>query len=259
MTLFQPIFLSIWKRKETKIYLSIAVLYSLMVLASTFLPEKSNFMRFSSDSGYLFSASTVAYILINSVNDFVLPSLTLFLLSYNVFKGEAENHILFLYKDLKRRDIFVAKIASLISIVLIFLGLFLVCQFALYYGRLIHLPIFSPNFWNSDSAENAAFWMMCWVFIMESILSILLAACLSLYFGKGVTLTASFAFSLGLSIFQVLGGAFLYFIPAGYFSYDTYTGIGSLIVSLLGSTCLTLVYSSILIVLAYRYFKQMEY
>ncbi|MBM7636305.1 hypothetical protein [Streptococcus saliviloxodontae] len=257
MTLFRPIFETVWKRLETKVFLSIAVLFPLIFLASTFLPEESNFMKPGVEGDYLFSYVDMFQAILNTTTNLILPMLTLFYIAFNVFRSEADSHILCLYKDLKRRDIFLAKLASLVVLALVFLGLYTLTITLVYYGRIIHMPYASPAFFSTDSGNNAAFIMEIWTFLLNNLIGILLAACLSLYSGKGATLSAAFAYSLLSMLFPIFGGLVAKLTPTGYFNYDTYHH--NLLQSMAGAGFISLVYILPLAYFTYKRFKNMEY
>lgn len=100
--IFVPVFESVWKRKEAKIYIGFAVLYPVLLLISTLLPEGSNFLVPSTAEGLYFSYDVTYSLVLPLIYDFVLPVLALFYLTCTVFKGEADSHTMFLYKDINR-------------------------------------------------------------------------------------------------------------------------------------------------------------
>lgn len=107
--------------------------------------------------GYLYSFVALTGSLFKSSNDFTLPILALFYLTYTVFKGEADSHTMFLYEDIKRQDIFWAKVLSLVTIVLIYTGIFLLVMVPYYYTRIGHLDYATLTFWDHLADENAGF------------------------------------------------------------------------------------------------------
>jgi len=148
LAIFKPVFASVWKRKENKIFLAFAFLFPTLFLASTFLPKGSNFMVPHVTNGYLFSFVALTSLIFQSACDFVLQILALFYLTYTVFKGEADSHTMFLYKDIKRQDIFWAKVLSLVTIVLIYTGIFLLVMVVYYYTRIGHMDYATLTFWD---------------------------------------------------------------------------------------------------------------
>ncbi len=84
LAIFKPVFASVWKRKETKIFLAFAFLFPTLFLASTFLPKGSNFMVPGASDGYLYSFVVLTGSLFKSSNDFTLPILALFYLTSRV-------------------------------------------------------------------------------------------------------------------------------------------------------------------------------
>lgn len=255
LAIFKPVFASVWKRKETKIFLAFAFLFPTLFLATTFLPKGSNFMVPSVSGGYLFSFVTLTGIIFKSASDFVLPILALFYLTYTVFKGEADSHTMFLYKDIKRQDIFWAKVLSLVMIVLIYTGIFLLVMVVYYYTRIGYLDYATLTFWDHLADENAGFAQRILGGMLDMFVCILLAACVSLYSGVGATMAVAFGYSLGSSILAVFGLAS--FFPTGNINV-LYEG-ASLFSTLGTSVLVTLVYSTVLAYLTLKCFKKMEF
>ncbi len=255
LAIFKPVFASVWKRKETKIFLSFAFLFPTLFLASTFLPKGSNFMVSGASDGYLYSFVALTGSLFKSSNDFTLPILALFYLTYTVFKGEADSHTMFLYKDIKRQDIFWAKVLSLVTIVLIYTGIFLLVMVPYYYTRIGHLDYATLTFWDHLADENAGFAQSILGGMLDMLVCVLLAACVSLYSGVGATMAVAFGYSLGSSILAVFGLAS--FFPTGNIN-ALYEG-ASLFSTLGTSVLVTLFYSTVLAYLTLKYFKKMEF
>ncbi|HEL2056464.1 TPA: hypothetical protein TY413_001809 [Streptococcus suis] len=256
LAIFKPVFASVWKRKETKIFLAFAFLFPTLFLATTFLPKGSNFMVPSVSDGYLYSFVALTSSLFKSSIAFTLPILALFYLTYTVFKGEADSHTMFLYKDIKRQDIFWAKVLSLVTIVLIYTGIFLLVMVPYYYTRIGHLDYATLTFWDHLYVmENAAFAQSILGSMLDMLVCVLLAACVSLYSGVGATVAVAFGYSLGSSILAIFGLAS--FFPTGDINalYE-----GASLFSTLGlSVLVTLVYSTVLAYLTLKYFKKMEF
>lgn len=256
LAIFKPVFASVWKRKETKIFLAFALLFPTLFLATTFLPKGSNFMVPSVSDGYLYSFVALTSSLFKSSIAFTLPILALFYLTYTVFKGEADSHTMFLYKDIKRQDIFWAKVLSLVTIVLIYTGIFLLVMVPYYYTRIGHLDYATLTFWDHLYVmENAAFAQSILGSMLDMLVCVLLAACVSLYSGVGATMAVAFGYSLGSSILGVFGLAS--FFPTG--NIDTLYEGASLFSTLGTSILVTLVYSTVLAYLTLKYFKKMEF
>lgn len=255
LAIFKPVFASVWKRKETKIFLAFAFLFPTLFLATTFLPKGSNFMVPHVTNGYLLSFVALTGTVFKSASDFVLPILALFYLTYTVFKGEADSHTMFLYKDIKRQDIFWAKVLSLVTIVLVYTGIFLLVMVVYYYTRIGHLDYATLSFWDHLADENAGFAQSILGGMLDMLVCVLLAACVSLYSGVGATMAVAFGYSLGSSILGVFGLAS--FFPTGNINalYE-----GASLFSTLGiSVLVTLVYSTVLSYLTLKYFKKMEF
>lgn len=256
LRIFKPVFESVWKRKETKIYLAFALLYPALMLFSSYLPEESNFLK-PGITGALFAFNIAFSIILTFVYDLVVPVLALFYLTYTVFKGEVESHTMYLYKDINRKEIFWAKVTSLLTLVLIFIVIFTLALLVVYYGRLIQIPEFYSIKLIDDSHpysfSNSVYTLFG--FIFNSILCILIAACSSMYSGVGLTMVLAFSYSLGVTLLNLFG--FGFFTPTGlsdsiWEGMNLWTAVGC-------SGLVTIVYSIILCHFTLKYFKKMEY
>ncbi|MBM7643359.1 hypothetical protein [Streptococcus loxodontisalivarius] len=256
LSIFTPVFESVWKRKETKIFLAFAILFPTLFFATTFAPKGSNFMVPTVYDGYLMSYVAISSLIFDASVSFILPTLALFYLTFTVFRGEVDSHTMFLYKDINRRSILGAKLLSLFMIIVMYMGLFLLIMCFYYYIRIGHMDYATMTFWDHiDPTSNTAFIHTVLTGIFDMIVSVLLAACLSLYKGVGVTMTFSFVYSIGSAIAGVLGFSWLFPRRDVNFLYDG----GSLAVSLGTSTLVTLIYASLLVFLSLKFFKRMEY
>ena len=257
MSLIRPVFETVWKRKETKIFLAIAIIFPLIFLASTFLPKESNFLVPRVSGGFRFTFMELSTALFTSASDMTLPTLALFLLSFSVFRSEADTHLLFLYKDLCRKDVFWAKVISLILVVFIYTLIFYGIMVAIFYSRVAYMPYASTQFLTTDAIDIVSVLSGIWTFLLESSIGLLLAACLSLYAGKGATLTTAFAYSLGSTIIVAIGGPLAKLFPSDYFNWDTYNGDWLAVLG--GAGLVSLIYCAILSYLTLKRFKSIEF
>lgn len=140
--IFPAIFRTIWKRKETQIYL-LFTLFPFIYLVTSFI-EGSNFMQIHASEG---SVSLIAFtnMMMSSVDSFILPSLILYFLAISVFRKEVDEHTMFLYRDLGRKQIFWSKYLGLLATIVIFYGFFFATSAFVHYVRVIHLPFGSPS------------------------------------------------------------------------------------------------------------------
>lgn len=257
LAIFTPVFTSVWKRKETKIYLLFALLYPALVLFASYLPKESNFLQPSlAEGAEKFNFAIMHYFVLTFEYDLVVPLLALFYLTFTVFKGEITSHTLFLYKDMKRQSIFWAKLFSLMSIVGIFWLLYTLAMLGVYYGRLMQLTdIYGASLFGKDLSTLPFALYGSVSFLFDSLLSILIATSVALYAGAGLTLTVGFLYSIGSNILTIFGLGFLF--PGGYASLLD-QGVGLLPV-LGGSSLVTLVYALLLIALSLNFFKRVEF
>ena len=82
------IFTSVWKRKETKIYLLFVLFPVIFLLASFF--GKSNFMQISVIGDNRVSGIAFLDMMISSADSFILPTLAIYFLTISVFRREIE-------------------------------------------------------------------------------------------------------------------------------------------------------------------------
>lgn len=254
--ILHPVFESIWKRRETKIFIGLAILTPTFVLISTFLPKEANFYQPSVVGDYRIPFVGMAGMIHGVANSLVLPILALFYLTYTVFRGEADARTLFLYKDIKRSDIFWAKVVSLIGIVFIYSGAIVLITLVYFYARLGHMDYATLTFWDyMDSAGNPAFFQTFFGESFSMVVCVFLAAFLSLNKGLGVTMASSFVYLIVLMVINNFGFGFL--SPLG--NRDALYDGGSFLLVLGTAALVTLVYSSGLAHLTLKHFKGMEY
>lgn len=257
LAILKPVFESIWKRKETKIFIGLAILTPLCVLISTFLPEEANFFKPTVEEGAeLFTATGMVGMINGIANSAVLPILALFYLTFTVFRGEADSRTLFLYKDIKRSNIFWAKVVSLIGLVLIYSVTLISISMIFYYARFGHMNYATLNFWSRHSEENAFFFQVVLGEIFSLIVCVFLGAFLSLKKGLGITMAVSFIYLLVLAILNNTG--FGYLTPIGDRGFDFGNSFFYLVAFGLPAL-VTLIYSGGLAHLTLKHFKGMEY
>lgn len=83
------IFTSVWKRKETKIYLLFVLFPVIFLLASFF--GKSNFMQISVIGDSRVSGIAFLDMMISSADSFILPTLAIYFLTISVFRREIDD------------------------------------------------------------------------------------------------------------------------------------------------------------------------
>lgn len=254
-TIFQPVFESIWKRKESKVFLLFS-LYPLLYLAATFLPSESNFLVLTTEKGHYTFFISMWAIMINTTESFILPSLALYFLAYSTFKKESTDHILFLYKDIDRKSIFWAKIWSMIALVGIFLLSFTAVMLVVYYTRAIHLPGFSSKLWGDNIDILSSLTELCRVFL-AFVLTIFMASAVSLYFNITMTMVIAIAFNMAMIIFGLVGGPLSYLSPNHFASMGIMDG--QFLVAFAGIISLSLVYIGISNYFAKVKFKTLEF
>ncbi|EFQ58324.1 hypothetical protein ACVR0A_09065 [Streptococcus downei] len=253
--IFPAVFESVWRRKETKIYLVFA-LYPLVYFVASFFGH-SNFMQIVSGGGVKVGYMDFADMMLNAVDTMMLPTLALFFLTISVFKRETDDHTMFLYKDINRKNIFFAKFFSLILILIIYLGTFLLISLFVHYTRVVHTSFGTYRF-TSDSLYNSL--MQCvgtLVLFLKGALSIAIAAFLSLRSNVGMTMVSAICLSITMMITQVIGGPIAALFPNGYNQFAT--SLNNIWIGLLGPLVITLIYVTALNHFSWKKFGKLEF
>lgn len=254
--IFPAVFRTIWKRKETQIYL-LFTLFSLVYLIASFF-EKSNFMQISIPESQGISNLTFLDIMVNSIDGFILPTLALYFLTFSVFKKELDDHTMFLYRDLHRSKIFMSKYFSLILVSIIFYLLFFIVSTVVYYLRVVNMLIGSGSFMDSTLIGNLKTFLDLLSFLMRDILSITIATAMCLYFNIGATMVTGVILTITMMLTPVIGGPIALLFPSGYtqLSIEGISGVG---LAYLGAICVTIVYVLVITKIAAKKFKNLEF
>ncbi|WP_174852630.1 hypothetical protein [Streptococcus suis] len=253
--IFSAIFESVWKRKETKIFLAFS-LYPLVYFISSFF-GKSNFMQISSGEGLKVGYIDFADMILNSMDMMIIPTLALYFLTISVFRKETDDHTMFLYKDINKKNIFLAKYFSLLIVLMIYFALFFVSSLLVHYGRVAHMEFGSLNF-----MSDTLFYTLFGVFsifsiFLKGVVSINVATLVSLRFGTGATMTTAVVFTITMMIVSFMGGPIATIFPSGYKQFaDT---IPNLWISLVASIAITFGYSIICNIFSLKKFKSLEF
>lgn len=251
---FLAVFDSVWKRKETKIFLAFS-LYPLVFYLSSFFPD-SEFMKLSADPGTTFSFIEFFNLLFGTVNSITLPVLALYYLTHTVFRREIDNSLLFLYKDIDRKKIFIAKILSLCLIVTIFGVLFLGFTLVAHYGAVVKLPLGSHAVFPATAKEMLETLLSIGVSFIDFYLSVFLATFFSLYFSGGVALLAGVIIGTATEIIALIGGPVALAYPT---CYNQMIYEGKLVEAVFGIVVVTFIYVVVLSYFGFRKFKNVEF
>jgi hypothetical protein len=148
-----------------------------------------------------------------------------------------------------------AKYASLILIATIYYLLFFAVSTGVYYSRVVHMPIGSGAFVESNLAENLSLVLDILSFFMKDILSITVATVVSLYFGTGAAMVTAVVLTLTMMITPIIGGPVAMLFPNGYFNLvSTNTTM-----AFVGTVGITLLYAIIFIGIGIKKFKSLEF
>lgn len=252
--IFFAVFSSVWKRKETKIFLAFS-LYPLVFYLSTLFPN-SEFMKIHMEDGYQLSLLELYSLLLGSINSLTLPILSLYYLTHTVFKKEIEDSVMFLYKDVSRQNVFWAKILSLVLIVVIFLcSSFVFTTFA-HYTAVVNLPYGTPAVFPSTLVELAQTAVTILITSLDFLISVFIAMLLSLYFGSGVTMTSSLIIGIVTSILPIIGGKLAMIYPTGFIQL-VYGN--QLLFAFMGAIGISLCYILLLSGIGFKKFRHMEF
>ena len=250
------IFTSVWKRKETKIYLLFTLFPLLYFLASFF--GKSNFMQISVTSDYRLSNIAFLDMMINSVDTFILPTLAIYFLTISVFKREIDDHTMFLYRDLSRNKIFFSKYISLVSILAIFYTLFFCTSTIIYFTRVVDFPFASNTFLENNITSTLSTMQDILGIFLKDVFSVTVATVLCLYLSTGSTMVAAIILSITTMITSIIGGNIGMIFPNGY-SRLLADEIISTPQAFFGALGVTLVYALILLMIGSKKFNNLEF
>lgn len=253
--IFPAIFRTIWKRKETQIYL-LFTLFPFIYLVTSFI-EGSNFMQIHAGEGVV---SLVAFtnMMISSADSFILPSLTLYFLAVSVFRKEVDDHTLFLYRDLGRKQIFWSKYLALLTTIAIFYGIFFATVAFVHYVRVIHLPFGSPSVFDASLAESLSNVFCIVSYLLKDILSVSLATALCLYLKNITTMVTGFLVTITMMILAVVGGPIAMIFPTSYIPLAN-EGLTGARLAYLGAIGVTVVYVLVFTKIASKKFKNLEF
>lgn len=253
--IFSAVFESVWKRKETKIFLAFS-LYPFVYLVASFFGE-SNFMQIANTGGSKVAYIDFADMILNAMDMMILPTLALYFLTISVFRRETDDHTMFLYKDIDRKSIFFAKYFSLFFILCIYFALFFISSLFVHYTRVAHMEFGTPQFLSDTVYFTLLEMISIFTVFLKGILAISIASFASLRYGTGVTMTIAIVFSLVMMIVSAVGGPLAVLFPTGYQQF-TQT-VTDMWVGLVGPAVVTSVYALLLNNLSLKKFKSLEF
>ncbi|MTB64136.1 hypothetical protein GGG87_03850 [Streptococcus sp. zg-86] len=254
--LFPAVFDSVWKRKETKIYLAFAC-FPLIYLVASFFGD-SNFYQIQVEEGLKLPFIEFWSMFFEGTDSLILPTMALFFLTISVFKREVDDHTLFLYKDLNRKQIFWAKYWSLIVIILVFLGISFLVSLGVFYTRVIHMDFATAAFFNSILADTLASATVLVAISLKAVVSMTIASVLCFYWNTGATLVSAIALSIVMLITTATGGPIGLLFPTGY-QKMAWTGSRAALLAIAGASIVTLFYVLVLTHISRKKFSQLEF
>lgn len=254
--ILSAIFTSVWKRKETRIYLLFVLFPFLFLLASFF--GKSNFMQISVVGDYRLSGLAFSGILLSSVDSFILPTLAIYFLTISVFRREIDDHTMFLYRDLSRKKIFFSKYISLLSILVLFYLLFIGVSTTIYFTRVVQFPFASNTLFDKDLSTTFSTIQEIFGIFLKDVFSVTVAAVVCLYLKTGSTIVVAIILSITTMITSMIGGGVAMLFPNGYNRLLS-DGILSTPQAFLGALGITLLYTCILLVIGSKKYSHLEF
>lgn len=249
MSVFYPILRSVLKRKEVKVFLVLS-LTPLLYFLSTFL--KTKLFSFSGPTGSKIAFFDFFYGQFNLQFNSIISSLALAFLAISVFRTEISTHILFLYKDIDKRKIFLSKILSLMTVVLLYCGIYFLAALFTYYTRVAYLSYGSLQFWSDDFTYSIVSSLGV---VLAYVLVVMLSSLASLYLSNGIVITLILLFNVFMSLSGIIGGINWLF-PVGYADFAEANGLG---IGLLVITGLTFLYSALIYFCSLHKFKNLEF
>lgn len=254
--LFPAVFESVWKRKETKLFLMFSS-YSILYLLGSFFGS-SNFMKISVVPGYELSYLSFFGMMISSAESFILPTIAMCFLIISVFKKEIDDHTMFLYKDLNKNDIFGAKYLSLIIIVSIYFTLSALVSLGVYYGRVAYMDIGANIFFDQTLELSLHSLTSLFSLFMKSLFAVTLGTFACIHFKNGTTLLISIISTIVMMFASVMGGYFSLVFPNGYIRLVEEGSLG-IAVSFIGPIGIVLIYTVVLNYFSSKKFSSLEF
>ncbi len=208
--LFAPIYRSVMKRREIKIFL-LCALYPIMVSFISFFQagyaslaenESLSFMEF-------WSVTTSTQL------QMAVPLLIFAYAVSSIFKDEIQSKLLFLYKDLKKSLVFKAKIFSLSKVLVLYCSATFFSSFISYYVFLIGQPYLSGQFFPASFQVLGISILTILSRLSIYLIVTVMVAFLSIKYNQAIAIISGLAFMLFSNIASALDfGRFL--IPTGY-------------------------------------------
>lgn len=253
--IFSAVFESVWKRKETKLFLAFS-LYPLIYLIASFFGQ-SNFMQIANADGIKVGYLDFADMMLNSMDMLILPTLALYFLTISVFRREVDDHTMFLYKDLNRKNIYLAKYFSLIIILTLYFVLFFLTSLLVHYTRVAHLDFGTYRFMSDTLYYTLLELLSMFTIFLKGIISISVASLVSLRYGTGATMTTAIVFTIVMMIMPMIGGPMAMLFPSGYKQFiET---VPDMWIGFVGPLVLTSLYVVLGNILSLKKFKHLEF
>ncbi|MCU9534100.1 hypothetical protein [Streptococcus sp. CSL10205-OR2] len=253
--IFSAVFESVWKRKETKLFLAFS-LYPLIYFVASFFGQ-SNFMQIANADGIKVGYLDFADMMMNSMDMLILPTLALYFLTISVFRRETDDHTMFLYKDINRKNIYLSKYFSLIIILVIYFALFFLSSLLVHYTRVAHLDFGTTRFMSDTLYYTLLELLGLFTVFLKGIVSISVASLVSLRFGTGATMTTAIVFTIVMMIMPMIGGPMAMLFPSGYKQFiET---VPDMWIGFVGSLVITLLYAVLGSVFSLKKFKHLEF
>lgn len=248
--MFLAIFKSIFKRRDVGILLG----FSLLPLVTPFFMGNQNIDTMSTDG---FTSNLFSFLVgaLDTQYKLIIPTLIMAFIVSSVFRDEIDNGIMFLYKDINRGHIFKAKMNGLFLLYGIYLVLSSFVGVVTYYVILIPKYDLQIRIIPSSTLDFEKDLIVLLTTITLNLITISLIAWIAISKKTLVAVLYGTLFTL-LSMIAPMLKTFRYVYPNSYAELVKELSFGR---TFMIATILSIVYFSILYLLAKRKFKRIEF
>lgn len=248
--MFSAIFTSTIKRRDV----ALLMCFSILPLLTPFLMGNQDFETMSKSD---FTSSLLSFMsgALDTQYKLIIPTLIMGFIVSSVFRDEIDTGIMFLYKDIKRKDIFNLKLKSLCLVYIGYFILSLLASVLAYYGLVVPKWQLNPSLFPKDllSVEQGILSILSTVLL--NIITIYVVSLVSIKY-KTLAAVLSGVFLTLLAMIAPMLSFMKYVFPNGYLDLrDENTFLVSLF-SILG---LSFAYLSVTYLLAKHRFENIEF
>lgn len=210
MTILSPIFQSVLKRRDTKLFMAFAFLPLATALLINSEGIDTAFKADKTVSWLTFLASDLTFQMSTT-----LPLLVLSFIIYSVFREEFDSGIMFLYKDIQRSLIFKAKVLSIFALYGLYLLTTTMISSLAYFLIAVPRYHFSGDLFPKGLLASQSVFLQLLAVLSLTLIAMMIIAALSLKYKVGVAAMAGIFFILWANVAPQLRTA-RYLFPTGY-------------------------------------------